>query len=85
LNKIIVQEKLTLSDEKLNEGFTNMAAAIQQPEDEIKKFYMNNENSLAHFKHSLLEKEAINLIIENSVVNEAEYKSESDTNQDNLT
>jgi len=85
LNKIIGQEKLTLSDEKLNEGFTNMAAAIQQPEDEIKKFYTNNENSLAHFKHSLLEKEAINLIIENSVINEAEYKSESDTNQDNLT
>lgn len=72
LDKIIKQEELVLSDEALEKGFADMAQASRQPEETIKEYYNKNAEGLEFFKHTLLEKEAIRLIIENSEVEEKE-------------
>ena len=72
LGKIIEQENITLSDEELDNGFTEMAKAVNQPVEEIKNYYKQNDENLEVFKHTLLEKQAIELIIENSTIEEEE-------------
>ena len=72
LDKIIRQEKLTLSDQELEDGFADMAKALNQPADAIKNYYQQNQDNLDFFKHTLLEKQAIRLIINSSNVEEFE-------------
>jgi trigger factor len=72
LDKIIGQEQLTLSDQELDDGFAEMAQAVNQPVDAIKNYYQQNQDNLDFFKHTLLEKQAIKLIINNSDVQEIE-------------
>ena len=70
LNKIIGQEDLKLTDEELEAGYADMAQASNQPAEEIKKYYRQNPDRLNYFKHALLEKSAIKLIINNSNIEE---------------
>jgi trigger factor len=72
LGKIIDQEDMELSDQQLEDGFTNMAQAVNQPVDAIKSYYNQHQDNLDFFKHTLLEKQAIKLIIENSNIEEVE-------------
>jgi trigger factor len=74
LDKIIKQEALVLSDQELEDGFTAMAQAVNQPVDAIKSYYQQNQDNLDFFKHTLLEKQAIKLIIKHSNVQEIEPK-----------
>lgn len=68
LNQIIDQENLTVSDEALQNGFKEMAESVKQPAEQIRAYYQQNEDKLEFFKHTLLEKDAIKLIIEKSTV-----------------
>jgi len=77
LDKIIEQEKLELKDEELEEGFNKMAESFNQPVEEIKKFYRQNKDKLDYFKHTLLEKSAINLIIGNGTIENVEQTQET--------
>jgi len=70
LGKIVDQEDLTVSDEELEEGFNEMAASFNQPAEEIKRFYREKPENLDYFKQTLLEKQAISLIIDNSSIEE---------------
>jgi len=79
LDKIIDQEKMTLADEELEDGYKEMAGSFNQPAEEIKKYYQQNQESLELFKHTLLEKKAINLIIESSKIKEVEPELEKDS------
>jgi trigger factor len=79
LGKIIEQEKLELPDEALDQGFQEMADNYQQPVDHIKNYYNQNPKGLELFKHTLLEKEAIRLIVDNSKITEIEPKKEPET------
>ena len=72
LGKIIEQEKLELSDEELAAGYEEMAQNFNQPVDQIKGFYAQNKDRLDFFKHALLEKQAIKLIIDNSDIEDVE-------------
>lgn len=72
LSKIIDQEEMSLSDEELEKGFQQIADTYQQPVDGIKAYYNQNADKLGLFKHTLLEKQAIQLIIENGQVTEVE-------------
>ncbi len=76
LGKIIEQEGLELSDEDLEKGYTDMAASFNQPVDMIKQFYAQYPDRVDIFKHTLLEKQAINLIIEKSEIEEVEPELE---------
>jgi trigger factor len=68
LGKIIDQESLSLDDEELESGLQEMSDSFNQPLEEIKKFYDQNQDKLRYFKHTLLEKKAIKLIIDNSTI-----------------
>jgi len=70
LGKIIEQEALELSDEDLQEGYREMADSFNQPVDTIQKFYAAHPDRVDAFKHALLEKQAIQLIIEKSSIEE---------------
>ena len=45
-----------------------MSESFNQPLEEIKKFYDQNPDKLRYFKHTLLEKKAIKLIIDSSSI-----------------
>ena len=79
LGKMIEQESLEASDEELEEGLNEMAENFKQPVEEIKKYYDENKDKLEFFKHTLLEKKAIKLIIENSKIKDVDpEKAEAD-------
>ena len=68
LGKMIDQENLTLADDELEDGLQEMSENFNQPLEEIKKYYDQNPDNLGFFKHTLLEKKAIKLIIDSSAV-----------------
>ncbi|MBW2569839.1 MAG: trigger factor [Deltaproteobacteria bacterium] len=77
LNKLIDQEKLKVSDEEIEEGFKDMSKTFSKPLDEIKTFYNQNNNKLDLFKNTILEKQVIKLIINNSNVENIEANKEN--------
>jgi trigger factor len=76
LGKMIKQEDLTLADEELEEALNEMATNFNQPVEEIKKYYDQNKDKLEYFKHTILEKKAINLIIDTSKIEDVEPEME---------
>jgi len=72
LSKLIEQEHLTLPDEELDAGMREMAGSIHKTPEDIRAHYEQNEAELNYFKHTLLEKQAMRLIIENSTIEEVE-------------
>jgi trigger factor len=78
LNKIVEQERLVLNDEDVEQGFQEMADTYSQTVDLIKNYYEQNQDKLEYFKHTLLEKQAIKLIMENSQLEEVEPELEQD-------
>ncbi len=76
LSQIVDQEKLTLADEELEKGFEEIAANLNQPAEQIRSYYQQNSDKLEIFKHTLLEKDAIKLIIENSIIENVEPQKE---------
>ena len=77
LGKIISQESLEVSDEALEEGYQEMADSFNQPVDVIKQFYAQHPDRVDVFKHTLLEKQAMKLIIEKSSIEEVEPELET--------
>jgi trigger factor len=77
LGKMIEQEKLALADDELENALQDMATSFNQPVQEIKKFYDQNADKLDYFKHTLLEKKAIKLIIESSKMDDVEAELEA--------
>lgn len=76
LNKLVEQESLTVSDDDVENAFQEMAETYNQPLEGIKGFYSQNKEKLDIFKHTLLEKNALKLIIDKSDVKEVEPKTE---------
>ena len=72
LGKIIHQEKMELADEDLEKGFAEMATTYNQPVDVVKGVYGNSGDKLEIFKHALLEKQAIKLIMERNEIESVE-------------
>ncbi len=76
LGKMIKQKDMSLSDEELEEALNEMATNFNQPVEEIKNYYDQNQDKLEYFKHTILEKKAIKLIIEESKIEEVEPEKE---------
>ncbi len=77
LGGIIKQEKLELTDDEMDAGYQDTAKAINQPVEAIKSFYRANPDKTEYFKHTLLEKKALKLIIEKSSVEEVKQELEA--------
>ena len=82
LSKIMEQEKLSLSEEELDQGFQEMADSFQQPVEHVKGYYNQNKEGLEFFKHTLLEKKALKIIIDNGQISEVEPAEKSETPQE---
>lgn len=72
LGKIILQEKMELADEEVEQGFAEMATSYNQPVDVVKAIYGNSADKLELFKYALLEKKAIKLIMERNEIESVE-------------
>lgn len=68
LNKLIEQEKMTVSDEEVENALKEMAQALNKTSAELRNHYKQNEEEFNYFKHALLEKQVVRLIIENSTI-----------------
>ena len=80
LSQIIDQENMVLPDEDLEAGLREMSDAYRQPLEDLKNYYAKHEDKLVFFKHTLLEKQAITLIIDSGKIKEVEpEKSQEDT------
>jgi trigger factor len=75
LGKIIDQEKLELGDDELNEAMQKMADSFQQPVAEIRRYYRENPEKLNYYKHALLEKKAVSLVLDNSSIEDVAPES----------
>ena len=71
LDAIIRQEEMSLEDAELDEGFEQMAKGFNQPIEQIKQYLLAEKDKLENFKHALLEKKAVKLIIDNGTITEA--------------
>jgi trigger factor len=45
-----------------------MADSFQQPVAEIRRYYRENPKKLDYYKHALLEKKAVKLVLDNSTI-----------------
>lgn len=79
LGKIIEQEKMELSDSEFDAALGEMAAVYQQPIENLKQYYQQNPDRIDLFKHALLEKKAIKLIMGSNQVEEVEPLKVPDT------
>jgi len=77
LSGVAEQEKLTLSEEEIEQGFTEMSARLKMPAEELKRKYADNPQGMEFFKHTLLEKNAMRFIIENSTIENVEPEKEN--------
>jgi trigger factor len=83
LNKIIEQEKLEISDKEMEDGFAGVAETLKQPADMVRQYYKANPQYQDMLKYSLLEKKAMNLVIDNSNIQEIiPEKSEDDKTEE---
>ena len=83
LGKLIDQEGMTISDDELEEALQEMAGNFNQPVEEIKKYYDQNKEKIEFFKHTLLEKKAIKLIIDSSKIEDVEpEKAQADSDSE---
>ena len=72
LDKIIEQENLELTDDEFQASFEKMATDMNASVDAVKNFFNMNENALENYKHTQLEKKAVDLIIERGNITEVE-------------
>ncbi len=79
LGKIIDQEKLELDDQELESGLMEMSQNFNQPLEGIKQYYDQNKDKLNLFKHTLLEKKAIKLILESSQIDDVKPETETES------
>ena len=80
LGKIIDQEKLSVDDKELESGLKEMSENFNQPLEGIKQFYDQNKDKLELFKHTLLEKKAMKLIIDSSSIKDVKPDEQAKTN-----
>ncbi len=72
LDKIINQAKLELTDEELENSFQDMAVGMNAPVEAIKNYFNRDQTQLAYYKHTQLEKKAVDIIIEKGSLTDVE-------------
>jgi trigger factor len=70
LDKLITQEQIDLTEEELDASFQEMAEAMGATKDAVKNYFNMDQRQLEYYKHTQLEKKAIDLIIQKSSITE---------------
>lgn len=76
LNKIIDQLALEATADELDTAYADVARQAQASVEQVKEHYQQNPDKHDHLKHAVLEKRVIDLIIENSHIEEIEARPE---------
>jgi trigger factor len=76
LGEIADQEKITLDEDDIAEGFKNLAATTGQDPDTLRKYY-ETRNLLDSLKEKLLEEKTLNYLIEHANIIEVNKDSSS--------
>lgn len=76
LDKIITQETLDLTEEEMDKSLEEMARGMNATVDAIKNFFKADPRQMEYYKHTQLEKKAIDLIIETSQVTEKDPEAD---------
>ncbi|MCP3899736.1 MAG: trigger factor, partial [Desulfobacteraceae bacterium] len=84
LDKIIEQEKLEMTDQEIEKSFEEMAKGMNASVDAIKNYFNMDKNQLENYKHTQLEKKAVELIVEKGKVTEKppEKEESADTKKE---
>jgi trigger factor len=82
LDKVISQEKLELTDEELEKSFEEMAMGMNAPVDSVKNYFNMDPKQLDFYKHTQLEKKAVDIIIEKGSITEVEPDAVKDNADD---
>ena len=82
LRKVIEQENLTLDDEELDEGLAEMAGRLGRPVEMLREYYGNHPEGLDNFKHSLLERRAIRLMLDRNEIETVEAAQTEETTEE---
>ncbi|MCF8091254.1 MAG: trigger factor [Desulfotignum sp.] len=77
LERIITQEELDLTEEEMEKSLEEMAKGMNATVDAIKNFFKMDPKQLEYYRHTQLEKKAIDLIIKNSQVTEKDPDDET--------
>jgi len=72
LEKIVAQEGLTVQDSELETVYSETAAASGQTVDVVRDIYTKNPETMSYLRMGLLEKKAMRLIIDNSIITEVD-------------
>ncbi|MBU2453369.1 MAG: trigger factor, partial [Proteobacteria bacterium] len=78
LDKIITQEKLELTEEELEKSFEEMALGMNAPVDAVKNYFNMDPKQLEYYKHTQLEKKAIDIIVSKGSITEVDPDSEKE-------
>ena len=78
LDKIVQQEGLTVSDSDLDEVFAGTAAASGQSVEVIREIYQSNPETIGYLRQGILEKKAMRLIIDSSMITEVDPVRETE-------
>ncbi len=78
LDKVISQEKLELTDEELEKSFEEMAVGMNAPVDAVKNYFNQDPKQLEYYKHTQLEKKAIDIIIDKGSITEVDPEAAQD-------
>ena len=77
LDKMISQTELDLTEEELDASFEEMAQGMGATVDAIKNYFKMDPKQMEYYKHTQLEKKAIDLIIEKGQVTEVAAEEEN--------
>ncbi len=75
LDKLIAQENLTLTNEEMDASFEDMAQAMGATVDAVKNYFNMDPRQLEYYKHTQLEKKAVDLIIDKGRITEVAPKT----------
>jgi trigger factor len=76
LAKLIEQENLEMTDQELDASFEDMAKGMNASVDAIKNYFNMDKNQLENYKHTQLEKKAVELIVGKGKVTEKSPEEE---------
>ena len=79
LGKMIDQEKLEVDKGEVESGLKEISENFNQPLEGIKQYYDQNKDKLELFKHTLLEKKAIKLILDSSSIKDVNPEAAAKT------
>ncbi len=78
LAKIIEQEKLKIKPEVIEAKYREIADHMGQPLETIKSFYEKDPNARISLEHTILEKKALDLILDNAEIETVSPEPEGD-------